>query len=195
MWFTLIQCYCHQKDSFGFFFFGLSKHCFPKEITRQRFSSVRVASSFCLWFLFHHVILETLSEKVFSLCYILASFFAIIISRGVIDWLVVAKMPSDKRLHTAAKAGDLAQVRSQVRNFDINAKGAKDGTPLYWAARNGKTDVVKLLLSLNADANIPDVSIVAINFTVLFIHLTCISPIPHTYPNPIFCISRYMVIS
>ena len=67
-------------------------------------------------------------------------------------------MLDNNALHTAAKAGDLAQVQSQVSNFDINAKGEYDMTALCYAANEGRTEVVKLLLTLNADVNIPDVS-------------------------------------
>ena len=64
---------------------------------------------------------------------------------------------SNNALHTAAQSGNLVEVQSQVSNFDINAKGQYDGTALYWAAKQGYPDVVKLLVTLNADANIPDV--------------------------------------
>ena len=67
-------------------------------------------------------------------------------------------MPNDNALHIAAKNGNLVQVQSQVRNFDINAKGEEGGTALYWSARNGYAEVVKLLLTFNPDVNIPDVS-------------------------------------
>jgi ankyrin repeat protein len=67
-------------------------------------------------------------------------------------------MSNDNALHTAAKGGNLANVQSQVRNFDINAKGEYDGTAVYWAARNGYAEVVKLLLTFNPDVNIADVS-------------------------------------
>ena len=65
---------------------------------------------------------------------------------------------SDNALQIAAKAGNLAEVQAQVKNFDINAKGEGDRTALYRAAMEGHTEVVKLLLSLNADVNIPNVS-------------------------------------
>ena len=68
-------------------------------------------------------------------------------------------MPDNNALHDAAGSGNLAEVQSQVNNFDINAKGKEDGTALYWAARNGRTDVVKLFLTVDGiDVNIPDVS-------------------------------------
>ena len=81
----------------------------------------------------------------------------------------------DNALHIAAKRGDLVQVQSQVGNFDINAKGEEGGTALYWSARNGHADIVELLLTLNADVNIPDVSTL---FILKSVHLICISPIP-----------------
>ena len=65
---------------------------------------------------------------------------------------------SDNALQIAAKAGNLAEVQAQVGNFDINAKGECDRTALFSAAMKGHTEVVKLLLSLNADVNIPNVS-------------------------------------
>ena len=67
-------------------------------------------------------------------------------------------MSDNNALHTAAKEGNLVEVQSQVSNFDINAKGEEAATALYWAAREGYLDVVKLLLTLNADVNIPNVS-------------------------------------
>ena len=67
-------------------------------------------------------------------------------------------MPENNVLHNFAKAGDLAEVQSQVSNFDINAKGQYDETALVKAAEYGRTDVVKFLLTLNADVNIPSVS-------------------------------------
>ena len=108
-------------------------------------------------------------------------------------------MPDNNALHYAAKAGDLPQVQSQVSNFDINAKGEYAGTALYWAARQGRTEVVKLLLTLNADVNIPDVSTLKmipvhliyvfpsyLCYTLLSIHLGMYC----RYSNPV-TLSRY----
>ena len=64
---------------------------------------------------------------------------------------------SNNALHTAAKDGNVVVVQSRVGKFDINAKGEYDGTALYLAAREGHTEVVKLLLTHNADVNIPNV--------------------------------------
>ena len=72
-------------------------------------------------------------------------------------------------LHIAAVEGNVAEVQEQVRNFDINAKGKEMGTALYWASRAGKTEVVRLLLTLNANVNIPDVS----TSTVIPLHRIC----------------------
>ena len=76
-------------------------------------------------------------------------------------------MPNNNALHEAAKAGNLAKVQAQGKNFDINAKGENDETALFKAAESGHTEVVKLLLSLDADVNIPDVS------TLLMISVAC----------------------
>jgi VCBS repeat-containing protein len=65
---------------------------------------------------------------------------------------------SDNALHTAAKAGNVAEVQSQVGKFDINAKGQWSETALFKAAEKGHTEVVKLLATHNADVNLPDVS-------------------------------------
>ena len=70
-------------------------------------------------------------------------------------------MPDNNALHDAAKDGNVAEVQAQVGKFDINAKGEGDRTALYWAAKEGKTEIVKLLLTLNPppDVNLPNVSI------------------------------------
>ena len=67
-------------------------------------------------------------------------------------------MPDNNALHDAAKAGNLAEVQAQLSNFDINARGEKGRTALWWAAYEGQTEVVNLLLTVNADVNIPTVS-------------------------------------
>ena len=71
----------------------------------------------------------------------------------------VAKMPDNNALHTAARDGNVAEVQAQIGKFDINAKGGFwDETALFKAAESGHTEVVKLLLSLNADVNLANVS-------------------------------------
>jgi ankyrin repeat protein len=84
---------------------------------------------------------------------------------------------SDNALHTAAKAGDVDEVQSQVGNFDINAKGEDDETALFKAAESGHTEVVKLLATHNADVNLANVRIPTndfdpsdMNFTIPYIY-------------------------
>ena len=79
-------------------------------------------------------------------------------------------MPNDNALHDAAKEGNLAEVLSQLSNFDINAKGMENMTALCWAVRYGHTEVVKLLLTYSPDVNIPSVS----SLKMIYIHLICI---------------------
>ena len=92
-------------------------------------------------------------------------------------------LSGDNALHTAARRGNLVEVRSQVRNFDINAKGFEDGTALYGAAEKGHADVVKFLLTFNPGVNIPDVS--TLKMTSVH-YLISISPIPHICFVPFF---------
>ena len=95
---------------------------------------------------------------------------------------------SNNALHTAAKDGHLAEVQAQVGKFDINAKGQFDMTALNWAAHDGQTEVVKLLLTLNPapDVNMPNVSIQ----TVISVFLICIfiSHISILYPLSYPCV-------
>ena len=84
-------------------------------------------------------------------------------------------MPDNNALHIAAKEGNLVEVQSQITNFDINARGEEDKTAMVWAAANGHTEVVNLLLTFDADVNIPDVSTLTFKITI---HLICPSPIP-----------------
>ena len=91
---------------------------------------------------------------------------------------------SNNALHTAAKAGNVAEMQVQIGKFDINAKGQFDMTALNWAAHDGKTEVVKLLLTHNPapDVNMPNVSIQ----TVISVHLIRIFHIPYIYTIPSF---------
>ena len=75
---------------------------------------------------------------------------------NIVRKLLPPPMPNNNALHDAAKYGNVAEVRSQVRNFDINARGESGRTPLYWAVKEGHTEAVKLLLTLNADVKIPN---------------------------------------
>ena len=98
-------------------------------------------------------------------------------------------MPDNNALHIAAQGrGDLVQVQCQVNNFDINAKGEEDGTALYWSARDGNADIVKLLLTFNPDVNIPDVSTIK----MISVHLLMyVIPIPYFLHHSIYCYHCY----
>ena len=87
---------------------------------------------------------------------------------------------SDNALHTAAKAGNVAEVQSQVGKFDINAKGEYGETALFKAAESGHTDVVKLLETHNADVNLASVSISTIDFDPSDINFTIFVSILHS---------------
>ena len=80
---------------------------------------------------------------------------------------------SNNALHDAAKDGNVFEVQAQVGKFDINAKGSDGSTALCYAAWKGKTEVVKLLLTLNPapDVNIPDVC----TPSMMSVNLICIS--------------------
>ena len=61
-----------------------------------------------------------------------------------------ATYPFEKKLCDAAKEGNTGRIRRLLAfGFDINC--SKNGTPLYWAAFNRHTDVVKLLLDEGAN--------------------------------------------
>ncbi len=57
-------------------------------------------------------------------------------------------------IHDAAKAGDLDRVQKLVVNgADVNAKAARDETPLIYAALAGQGEIVNYLLQRGADIN------------------------------------------
>ena len=101
-------------------------------------------------------------------------------------------MRNNNALHIAAKGGDLVEVQSQVGNFDINAKGEEGRTALYWSAREGHAEIVKLLLTFSPEVNATDVSTLSLKL----IYLIRISPIH--YPSFIsffLHLSTYIVIT
>ncbi len=55
-----------------------------------------------------------------------------------------------------ARRGDLEGVKTSVNILNLDAKDKKGYSPLMWAAHNGHYDVVKLLLSLEADVHSRD---------------------------------------
>ena len=93
-------------------------------------------------------------------------------------------MPDNNALHDAARDGNVAEVQAQVGKFDINAKGVSDQTALWKAAGNGKTEVVKLLLTLNPP---PDVNLANVSTpTMMSVHLICIFLLPYIYTTSSF---------
>src|SRR5580658_10239123 len=61
-------------------------------------------------------------------------------------------------IHDAARDGDLATVKTLVKADPslVDNRDATGRTPLYWAARAGRKDVVAFLLGNNADPNVKD---------------------------------------
>lgn len=59
-------------------------------------------------------------------------------------------------LHDAAKQGDINKVRRLIleENRDVNFQDEDKNTPLYCAAKEGHTDVVKFLLTHGADSSL-----------------------------------------
>lgn len=59
-----------------------------------------------------------------------------------------------KKMHEAAKNGNVDAVRAQLRRgAKIERRDAEGKTPLHWAAQNGHIEVVKLLIEAGADIN------------------------------------------
>ncbi|MHC4464183.1 MAG: ankyrin repeat domain-containing protein [Planctomycetota bacterium] len=62
---------------------------------------------------------------------------------------------ADVSLHTAARIGALAKVKSLIgKGADINAKDTSGQTPLHYAVEYGHKDVVELLIVSGADLNV-----------------------------------------
>jgi len=62
--------------------------------------------------------------------------------------------PDEKRLHNAAKAGDIETVKALLaQGVDINAKNVFAYTPLYDAIRTDQVEVARLLIAKGADVN------------------------------------------
>lgn len=65
--------------------------------------------------------------------------------------------PLDEELLTAARKGDVTGVRALLeKGAGLEAKSRYGQTPLFFAARNGHEEIVKLLLAKGANPNIND---------------------------------------
>ena len=57
-------------------------------------------------------------------------------------------------LFEALETSDIAQIRTSLdAGADVNVKNESGETPLWVAARNGHTEIVRLLLAAKADVN------------------------------------------
>ena len=63
---------------------------------------------------------------------------------------------TDSPLITAAKRGDEAAVRAQLRQVGVNATNPDGTTALYWAARGDHRSIVRLLIAAGARVNDAD---------------------------------------
>jgi len=61
-------------------------------------------------------------------------------------------------IHLASRAGDLAMVKSLIREgADVNAKDKAGQTPLFWAVLADNNDVAKFIIAKGADVNAKDI--------------------------------------
>jgi ankyrin repeat protein len=76
--------------------------------------------------------------------------------KEVLD-LLVAKGPELSCIQISAYQGDLAKVRSFVeQGIDVDSRDSEGRTALYYAAMQGKRDLVEFLLSRGANVNAKD---------------------------------------
>ena len=69
-----------------------------------------------------------------------------------------AKAPNIS-IHDAAAKGNIDAVKHHLAaGVDVNAKGYRGFTPLHYAARNGRKEIVELLITKGADVNVKIVS-------------------------------------
>ena len=68
--------------------------------------------------------------------------------------LVVGCGPSVD-IHDAARTGNIEAVKQHVAaGAEVNVKGGfVDGTPLHWAAYDGRNEIAELLITAGADVN------------------------------------------
>lgn len=88
--------------------------------------------------------------------YVLDSWWSLLIG-FVLSFIAVNLLGSPyrrKNLLQAVKTGDVEEVKSLLSlGSDVNARYDAAMTPLYWAAQEGQTTIVQLLLDHGADVN------------------------------------------
>jgi len=84
------------------------------------------------------------------------SIFNMLLVTTVLFLLACGPKPWDEPpLHDAAKAGDLKQVKTLLKQgVDVNSKNKQGATPLHWAAFKGHVDVAKELIKNGAKVNV-----------------------------------------
>ncbi len=81
---------------------------------------------------------------------------AVVRNRSDLVKLLIEK-GADISLHTAARLGDLAIVKSLIEEMaDINAKDTSGQTSLHYAAEYGRKDIAELLIANGANVNAKD---------------------------------------
>lgn len=77
----------------------------------------------------------------------------------VFVWLFISTFAWTDEIHDAAHQGDLAKVKTLLAANPqlINAKNARNCTPLHFAADNGSIEVIELLLANGADLMATDI--------------------------------------
>ncbi len=77
--------------------------------------------------------------------------------KDMVEFLPTKGATPVSSIHLAARAGDLAKVRTLIEDgADVNAKDKASQTPLFWAVLADNNDVAKFLIAKGADVNAKD---------------------------------------
>uniref|UniRef100_A0A8C7QB63 Myotrophin n=1 Tax=Oncorhynchus mykiss TaxID=8022 RepID=A0A8C7QB63_ONCMY len=107
----------------------------------------------------------------------------------------------DKELMWALKNGDLDEVKTLMKDEDVNRTLEGGRKPLHYAADCGQAEMLEFLLSKGADVNAPDKHGITPLLSATYEgHLTCVKILlekvtPHTHaqsclypePEPFLC--------
>jgi len=75
-------------------------------------------------------------------------------NKDIVDLLTAKGAAPESTIHLAARAGDLAKVKSFIEaGTDVNARDKGGETPLFWAVLSDNNDVAKFLIDKGADVN------------------------------------------